>query len=193
MDFNSLTRSVLVGFLSGLSVMFTITIILIPVSYAMNRFIYHGAFMRVILGIIAGVLSVASFVILSILLLSGQLNRVHYFGLMPVIKTGDPVEPTGYFAFAMKILIVLLHPFYMFYGGGDVEGYKETIRQCLVPADSATMETTLGGKTVTATKGAVCEEFFEAARAAGSEKDKAMWHIKMDDIRKSGISSFIFS
>ena len=193
MDFDSLTRSMWMGFVLGVTVMFGITIILIPVSYAMNKFIYHGAFMRVILGIIAGVFSVVSFVVLSGLLLAGQLNRVHYFGLMPVITTGDPIEPTGYFAFIMKFIIILIHPLYMFYGQGDDIGYKETIKQCLVSEDAEEKEMTLNGKTVTATKGAVCEEFFAAARAAGSEKDKALWEAKMNELQKSGIGSFIFS
>jgi hypothetical protein len=127
------------------------------------------------------------------MLLTGQFKPVHYFGLIPIIKTGDPVEPTGYFAFILKFITIILHPFYMFYGGGDVEGYKETISQCLVSEGLPTMDAVLNGNPVTVTKGAVCEELFEAARAAGSEKDHALWENKMAEMQASGISSFIFA
>jgi hypothetical protein len=193
MDFARLRNTVWVGFCLGIVTMFGITITLIPVSYVMNKFIYHGVFMRTILGLITGALSIFAFLIISILLLTGSLSRVHYFGLIPMIKVGDPVEPTGYFAFFMKILTVVIHPLCMFYGGGDIEGYKETISQCLVSDESPTLDTTLNGNPITVTKGAVCEEFFEAARKAGAEKDNTIWHSKLDALRASGISAFIFS
>ena len=192
MDFNKLSRIMWVGFLIGVILMLSITIILIPVSYAMNKFIYHGPFMRFCLGIIALMLPVISFVAIGILLLTGQMNRVHYFGMIPMVKTGDPIEPTGYFAFIMKIFVIVFHPFCMFYGGGDVEGFKDTIKQCLVSEEAETREMTLNGVTFEATKGAVCEQFFEAARKAGAENDKALWQAQMNAMQASGISDFIF-
>ena len=81
----------------------------------------------------------------------------------------------------------------MFYGAGDVEGYKETISQCLVSEGLPTLDVVLDGNPLTVTKGAVCEEFFEAARVAGSEKDNALWQSKLNALHASGISAFIFS
>jgi len=193
MDFTELRKSIWVGFLAGMTTMMSITIIAIPTSYVMNKFSYHAAPMRFMLGFITAVFSLASFVIVTIAMISGNLKPVHYFGLFPIVTTGESVEPTGYFAFLFKILTVFIHPFYFFYTGSDVEGYKSNIEQILVKGVPEAGPFTLNGSTVSVTKGAVCEEFFEGARMAGAVTKKAGWEAALGALKSSEIGPVIFS
>jgi hypothetical protein len=111
MDINNLAVSIAIGFVAGISTLLIVSMVLIPVSYVMNRFIYHHSIMRIALGFVAFVLFPFFFVGMIIMYFTG-LRPAHYFGLIPVyLQMTESVEPTGTFAFLFKILSVIPHPF----------------------------------------------------------------------------------
>jgi len=194
MDTGALMTNISIGFGLGLTTMLVITVVMIPVSYAMNKFVYHGPVMRLMLGVLAAIFSVVGFIVISGMFISGQLKPVHYFGLAPLIKISEsPIEPTGYLAFLFKILSVFVHPISMFYTEpGDVTGFEHNIRQVMV-SDAVTEDFPWGDGTVKVTKGAVSEAFSLAVNDAAAIAEPAEWSTKMATLSGSGISQFIFT
>jgi hypothetical protein len=198
MDAALLAKALGAGFATGISCMSIATIILLPASYMMNKFVYHSMLMRLMLGGAASVLSIFAIGYIVIKLLSGSWGKVHYFGLAPIFRvTENPVAPEGYLSFFFRILFVFTHPLTMFYvNKDDDDGYKNSIEQMLLPKPIAgtanVLEATLDGSKLLVQKGAVCEEFTLAAQKAGF-LSKGPWKTRMGELEATGIGAHIFT
>jgi hypothetical protein len=184
------------GIALGLATVTAITITLLPASYVMNRFSYHTPLMRIIMGIMAAVGSFAIFAIVMIGCATGSFRKPHYFGLLPTLLDmgGNKPGPTGWFAWAGKLVDLIAHPFKLAY---NEAGYVANIQGLLVPenAPKVPIANSLvdGGKPAEIYKGAVYEQFFKAARAAGAEQNHDKWVTKMTELEASGIGAAMFS
>jgi hypothetical protein len=168
MDINNLAVSFGIGLATGISTLLIVTAIFIPVSYVMNRFIYHHSVMRLLLGFVAFVLFPFFFIGMIIAAFAG-LRPTHYFGLLPFgIQTSSSADPVGFFAFFFKILAIVVHPFLGFLNTGeDVEGYRTTLEPLMATAGSPVVDETL----------------FKAARDAGTIEDDAKWNVTMEGLK----------
>lgn len=181
MDTATLAKSLGLGFATGLSTVSAATLVTLPASYIMNRFIYHGSLMRLLLGAATACFSIFGIVIIATMLLLGKWKTVHYFGLVPLMPISEnPVVPKGYLAFVFQIFYVLMHPFYMFYiNDEDEKGFVASIQHMLVPEDATTknLKLLLNGeeREVVVREGAVCEEFEAATQFAGSIPSNKVW------------------
>ena len=178
-----------IGIGLGLGIMMGITAVFLPASYMMNKLIYHHPFMRFITGLIAGILSIISFLVLVVMRIffSSSVPQIHYFGLFPVVDIPGQGSYTGWPAIVFTIFSYIFHPFITFYSGSDEdkEGYKEAVSGLLVKGELT--EEFDGQKFA---KGAVCEAFFEKARVAGSSKDPAMWEESINSLSETGKKLF---
>lgn len=190
MDSHILAASLGSGFAIGLTTLLMSTFVMVPASYVMNKFIYHGPVMRLTLGLVAGACSFFAFLVIAALLVLGKIQPTHYFGLFPVVKTAELSVAPGYLAFLLKILYALYHPFIMFFNGStDVRGYTSAVEALLVKGTPVTKAGPMGVP-VQVLKGAVCEEFFEAARRAGTMTTN--WEGYMRELEESGVGQLIF-
>ena len=183
------------GIALGLATVTAITITLLPASYVMNRFSYHTPLMRIIMGIIAAIGSFATFAIIMIGCATGSFRKPHYFGLLPTLLDmgGDKTDPTGWFAWAQKLVTALAHPFKLVY---NEAGYVANIESLLVPAKRESFPITsplIEGGSANIYKGAVYEPFFELARTVGAEQNHGKWVTKMEELEASGIGAVMFS
>lgn len=96
-DANQIFTSVGTGMALAASVLGAVNLIGIPVSYVLNRFVYHGTKMRILLALVTVILSIP--LLIGMLIYQGitwgsGIQKVHYFGYLPLIyKGGDkPAE-----------------------------------------------------------------------------------------------------
>lgn len=165
---NNLATSFGIGLATGISTLLLVTMILLPVSYMMNRFIYHHWIMRLTLGFVALVLFPFFFIGMIIMTFAG-LRPAHYFGLIPTyLQASIPGEPVGFFASFFKILSILYHPFLGFMNSEeDVAGYKASVAPLLAP---------MGAPVVN-------EALFKEAAAAGIIENDAEWAVTMERLK----------
>ena len=191
MDTNNLITAIATGFGLGISTLLFSTITFIPMSYVMNKFIYHAPAMRVILAIFAGAFSLMSLIVIIVKRLGGM-EKVHYFGLLPVWMKTQDLEPTGWSAFLFKIFAVFTHPFMMFFLDGDIEPFKKMLEPMLVPKDTKSEQFDILGHEgkVKVYNGAVNETFSRAVRFASSIEKPRKWAEVMQGLQGAG--TFIF-
>ena len=183
---NDFLKRLGIGIGLGLSIMMGITAVFLPASYMMNKLIYHHPFMRFITGLIAGILSILAFIVLIIMRLTSSVPQIHYFGLFPVVDIPGQGSYTGWLAILFTIFSYIFHPFITFYSGSDEDkaGYREAVGGLLVKGELT--EEFAGQKFA---KGAVCEAFFEKARAVGAIKDST-WANAINDLTETGKKMF---
>jgi hypothetical protein len=175
-------KRILIGLLLGVGIMMGITAVLLPASYMMNKLIYHQPSMRLMAGIVAGVLSIFSFLALIVLRIIGVTPQLYYFGLFPIVDVPGQGSYTGWLKIVFTIFSYIFHPFITFYSGSgeDKEGYKAAVENLLVKEELT--EEFAGQKFA---KGAVSEAFFEKARAVGTIKD-SKWADAINDLTEIG-------
>jgi hypothetical protein len=186
MDGNTLGTALGVGLATGISTLFGITLLFLPASWVMNRFIYHSTGMRIVLGFIAAIGSIFSFAIILGGTLSGAFQKIHYFSLLPIsIKNAPSPTPSGYgTALFEQISNFVLHPIKFDF---DAAKIVDTMSHLLV--DSANTDITIGADTIK--KGAVYEKLVEDARAAGARTDDARtWAGEMNALTAAGQAVF---
>lgn len=102
-DWNAVGVSIGAGLATGFSVLGAVNIIGLPVSYVANRYIYHNKGMRLLLCIVAAMLSIPLFIGMIVYQwISGDgLQKVHYFGYLPFlmkrVDTGEESKEMGWF------------------------------------------------------------------------------------------------
>jgi hypothetical protein len=169
MDYTILTDRAVGGFIQGLVVSLIITVVFLPASYIMNRFIYRGTAMRIFLGILAGLSSIVGFVILFILrfFVYGNTFKTHYFGLLPVTTN----ESSDF------ILKTIIDPFvFNFKDDADTAGYARTVENLLANFTPAMADTPQIANSE-ARLNIVYEPLFETGRALSklSAEDLKTW------------------
>lgn len=146
------------GLAIGLSTMLIVTIIVFPISFVMNRYIYHNWAMRLLLGFLTVFFPIGSFFVAFAL---GWNRPAHYFGLFPLVSASEnPPTPTGWFAFLFVAVRALLHPLSMF---SDPTAYEKSVAHLLAGEGVATVN----------------EEHTRAAIDAGAEMDLAKWQSQL--------------
>jgi hypothetical protein len=199
MDSATLAKSLGLGFATGISTMGFATIVSLPASYIMNKFIYHSPLMRLMLGLATGFLSVFAIVIIALMIFLGKWSPVHYFGLVPMYKVSEnPIEPTGYLSFLFKLFYMIIHPITMFYTtDSDKQGYIRSVEPLLVSKDAETalMHLPINGvdTEIEVRRGAVSEEFSKLTRQAGAIVSKDDWVRFMKTLQDSGVGKFVFT
>ena len=130
MDINDLAVSFGIGLVTGISTLLFVTILFVPVSYMMNRYIYHHWTMRLMIGLLCVVLFPFAFIYMFFASFAG-LDKAYYFGMFPLIEqeNADGQNERGdTFAFLFKIFTVMIHPFVVFF---DPTEYKAAISPLL--------------------------------------------------------------
>lgn len=186
MDGTTLGAAFGIGIATGISTLFGITLLFLPASWVMNRFIYHSTGMRIVLGFIAAIGSVFSLAIILGGTLSGAFKKIHYFSLLPTFAKGPPrAAPSGYFSTIWEAIVNFVqHPTLFEF---DAAKIVDTMSHLLV--DSANTDITIGADTIK--EGAVYEKLFEDARAAGAHTDKAAtWASEMNKLSAIGNTVF---
>ncbi len=163
MDGGAFLSTVGAGLASGLGIMVAITAVLLPVSYVMNRYVYHHWAMRLLL---AG-LTVVALPIAWVALFFAR--STHYFGLLPLWRSGEAAgaEPEGWFAGFWRFINILKHPF---------------LEQMTAPDDQAGWDATVEGLLVTDLKKqrTVPEALWEEARRVAVIQSQGAWQEARD-------------
>ena len=147
------------GFAIGLATMLIVTIIGFPISFVMNRYIYHNWVMRLLMGFLTMCFPFISFFIAFYM---GWDRKACYFGLFPLIEAPkSPPIQTGWFAFLFMAFRALLHPLSMFF---DDEKYNKSLSHLLVAEGDTNF---------------LNEVLVSKALEAGAEKDIELWESKL--------------
>jgi hypothetical protein len=166
MEVTDVLNSIWIGLSIGAGTMIVSSLILIPVSYVMNKFIYHGAVMRFVMGLLAGLGSLLIIPPIIFLIFSSRFKKAHYFGLIPLRAATAEPEEASWVNFMFVIFRAFAHPFQWV---ADDAGYRDSIGAILAPEGDTTV---------------VSEELFEAARIAGGIRNRNDWTAAMGDIRR---------
>ena len=163
MDGGAFLSTVGVGVATGLGIMVAITAVLLPISYVMNRYVYHHWAMRLLL---AG-LTVVALPIAWVALFFAR--GTHYFGLLPMWRSGEAAgsEPEGWFAGFWRFINILKHPF---------------LQNMSAPDDQAGWEAAIEGLLVTDPKKqpVVPEALWEEARRVAVIQSQGAWQEARD-------------
>ena len=160
MDFNEIYKSMSVGFGIGFVVMLMATLVFLPISYTMIRFIYHNWMMRIALGMLAGMGSILSVVVMFLFS-----PKTHFFGLIPIYQT-SPSENTGYFAWLFKLLEFFTHPFLMIMDSAeDSVGYQKALEHLKAKEGAPRVD----------------ETFFQQTRRIGALRDLQSWRMEINN------------
>ena len=131
----------------GVVMALILTAFLLPASYVANRFIYHSTGMRILMMLIAGAGSVLLMLTLCVLGWAGQLRKVNYLGLCPMLNSG------GWFWRLFMSPFILVET--------EQSKVNENFTATLLPVDSQLPR--------------VPEELFAAARGLAMSKTYREW------------------
>jgi hypothetical protein len=120
---------------SSLLIVLVITFITLPVSYIVNRYIYHTWTMRVILGYVALVVWPTAMLALTVLRVLGKIDKVNYFGQFPLVMAGEQPSSSGWLLPRLGTFLhgTLLQPLNLYW---DKVAYDATIEPLLLPKES---------------------------------------------------------
>jgi len=145
--------------------MLIVTVIFLPLSYYMNKNIYHHPALRFLVGVVTVMFAPIAFVIMLFQ------HATHYFGLLPLMeepKTGNDKEAGFIMPLFYKIVTAVLHPFVAFHDDPtDSTGFKKTFEHLLAKNGEKTVD----------------EGLEKAAAEAGAEIDKTKWRAKMAELQ----------
>ena len=199
MDYSKFGYNLGYGFVIGAVVIIFATIITLPASYVMNRYVYHGTFMRVLLGFIAACGSIFSCIIIFILFVFEYCKPVHYFGLCPTFLYTD-VNTDSIFSWLFKVLYIVFEPFILFYTPDDIKEFKKTFQHLILtdkeleekPRTVTVMDSLNDTEiSISLHKGAVNEEVYDLVLKAGGIQQKDMWKTFVDNL--SEVCTLIYS
>jgi len=123
-----LARITGIGFAVGVTICLAILVVCMPISYFMNRYIYHHWIMRLIAGLLAFVTLPVSLIYLLFFA-----EKVHYFSMFPLIEGSSIFGFEGWFVWLGQLLNTIFGPFMWTYEPGP---YASSLRFLLVPAGS---------------------------------------------------------
>jgi hypothetical protein len=170
-----IAKAIGIGFASGIGIVLVITMFTLPVSYIMNSYIYHNWVIRVSMGIYIGFLSALAFPIVIGLRLTGIWKKVTYFGLFPVIDSGEGiVEDSSWIAPLFSVIQWFMQPFSWSF---DKAGYVAAVEQGM-------------GLLSLGDKGAIDDKLYEDARTLATVVDTQKWTTLMAELKTRVPSSF---
>ena len=189
-----------IGCAVGCCIATAMTLVFIPISFMMNRYIYHGVGMRIAIGIFSGIFCVPIFVVL--LIMRWWWPRIHYFGLMPLQAVGEAkgVEVEGWILpFIMSIFKLFRAPLTLHFEtdgeNNDMSAYKSAIEvgMHLLPENRKTLVVPgvgPAGANIMICPGAVCEEFNKHAVAVGTISKEIAWKAAITQLEGAGAVVF---
>ncbi len=190
------SKEILKSFGKGLGIFGMIAAFVLPMSLVMNKFIYHPPIVRIILGILGGIGSIVTLLVLKFvewkqgMIETGE-TKAYYFGLFPLLSS-PPTVPEGWSAIFYRFIINPALSMFRanIYGSEDADGLRNAVVNgySLLPEPKPEdiQQTILLGKNVTYTKGGVSEEAIRAAQKAG-QVQPALWGKVLDAIVDSKI------
>jgi hypothetical protein len=185
LDPTVIRNAILKGFGTGIGVVGLSTLFLIPFSATMNYFVHHHASLRILMGILGGLGFLFTLPILFF-----KEKKPYYFGLFPIV-TKEPGLPEGSFQWFFQFLNIFTEPFHMTINPTE---YEKSMESLLLKkegdADTYSQHILLGNP-ITVRKGAVPEEFFEAAKEAGALSSD-QWAKRMKELELSTIGQTLF-
>jgi len=149
-----------IAFAAGVSIIFGLTVLTLPSSYLMNRIIYHDWRMRFLIGLAVFPASFFAFFAILFLRITGMWNKVHYFGLFPVVSAMPADKGDSWISPFIYIFNSFIYPLTWF--GTSAE---------IVQAVQSSMDLKTPGA-----PGTVNEDVFDEARKIGGVSDLAEWH-----------------
>ena len=197
-------QSTLEGLASAFTVVFALTLVALPTSYMMNKYIYHAAGFRVVMGLIGAHLGVLFVLLAPVLAVRKVIGSpgIHYFGLFPLLTGKEsPMEepPTGLVDWTWwlfrNVMNVPWMAFSLFNQGtttDDMKGYEQAIEFLLEPRATGT-PLFAEGFTQPVIRGRVHEEFLEACRLAATERIPKNWRQQMAQLEESQIGKILFA
>lgn len=147
------------AFCTGVGIQLVLLVVTLPVSYMLNKYIYHNIIMRWIVAIVTA--HVAPIVLIYILFFS---NRITYMAYFPVIRADSLLSTEGWFAWLGYIVNAVFEP--LLWNATDKQ-YEGAIGSILLPAEQS-------GSALS-----VPEEFFEEAQKAAAIRDPTRWAAEM--------------
>ena len=196
-DIEQIKTSIQHGFGVGLTLMVSLTLMLLPASVMMNRFIHHHWSLRLLMGWLGSTMWIFT-IIYALIYWRGQ----HFFGVYPLVNTENmdlPVLPESMWGWPawMFTWMGMLHKFPLYavsMGTTDVDkqAYRAAIERTLLPPpDSKYIPTDFNTK-IPVTVGRVHEDFFRIAREAGSHLEFGEWNNMMKLLEKSKVGEILF-
>lgn len=162
MDGAAIWKAMGAGAATGGIIAVALLIVLLPASWVMNRFIYHSAGMRVVMGIIAILGSAFSFLILVTARVFKVIKEIRYISLLPVWETTNiPAKLTDIRSRPGDVLLWDPFNFQL-----DVPAIKETIKGFIAEAGEAVVD----------------EKLYNDARDAAAITDYGKWKTKMAEL-----------
>ena len=161
MDISVLATSLGYGLVIGFCILLISTMIFLPVSYVMNRFIYHRSVLRLLMGCFTVLVAPIAFFIIIL-----RNTPIHYFGLMPLMDTASKsTEGDAGFVLPLfySVLTAVFHPFVEFHGEDNSVGFKKSIEHLMAAEGEPTVN----------------EALMEEVVAAGRQTDEAAWKSAM--------------
>ena len=189
MNGSLLGKSLGVGLATGVILILVSVIVLIPVSFMMNRYIYHTLGMRIAIGIFCGIFSFPIFILLCALRIIGRWPRTHYFGLVPVYPsyTQEDLGNGWIMPFILKIIYSFRSMLTMTLMDGGKDAYIKAIEVGMNLLDIRTQqEVSISSKTVKVCPGAVCEAFAAATQQVGTIGDAGQWTTEIGKLSETG-------
>lgn len=198
MNWELIGKNVGIGAATGVSIILLSIIILVPISFMMNRYIYHTVGMRIAIGIFSGLFSLPIFVLICGMLCTSHLPQAHYFGLLPILPSYAPATiGTGW------IMPFILSVFYAFKSlvtmnvmAESKDAYKHAIESGMNLLTSAQKTVTIPmipgittkAVSVSVCPGAVCEQFMHAAQQVGTLATEETWATAIAALSATGKS-----
>jgi len=163
-----LGRMVGIGLGIGVAIGLATTVVLLPISWFMNRYIYHGIVMRGITGVIAVMLFPIVLIWMFIFA-----PRIRYFTALPIVFFEDTNTSmsAGWFYSIWKIVVAVFDP--IMYTATD-EQLAESASHLLLPAS----QKAIPGNNV------VPENLFMAAQQLASVRDRDSWQAGFEKLRQ---------
>ena len=147
------------AFAAGIVIGLVILVVFFPISWVMNRFIYHHWIMRSVIGFMTLLLCPFAFVYI---LLFG--SNVHYFTLLPLINADKILSADGWFTWLSWFINETMGPLlWSMENKGSAVGYEKTVGHMLVPAVKSNTDVT------------VPEEFLRKVKEAAAQVDVSEW------------------
>jgi hypothetical protein len=163
-----------IAFAIGVSTILGLTIITLPSAYLMNRIIYHHWFMRFLIGLAIVPISFVAVIALLFMRVSGFWDRVHYFGLFPVISAMASDTGDSWLSSVFWLFNAIIYPFTWFGTSGEI-----------TQALQASMDLKTPGA-----PGTINEDVFEEARKIAGVSDPAEWRNRTEGLTAAARKMF---
>jgi hypothetical protein len=155
-----------IAFAAGVGIILGLTIITLPSAYLMNRIIYHDWRMRLLIGLAILPASFFAFIAILFMRISGSWDKVHFFGLFPVVSAMPSDKGDSWVSPFLYIFNAVIYPLTWFGTSAEIAQAVHTSMNLMSPGASGTVN----------------EDVFEEARRLGGVSDPAEWRNRTEGL-----------